>query len=206
MKTTDAIFIAEKNKAQNRPIFLYTIHNYDGAGANLRFAEWSADVTFDSLIYTRFPIKHQFIKSNNQGSIDSVQITLGNVSRLIQAYLEQYDFRGIKVKIRMVFADQLADATAYIDEVYYIDSYSADEANVNFNLSSKFDVMDVELPNRRYMRSYCAWKFKGTECKYAGATATCNKTEAACRAMAGGSNIVNFGGFPGIPTSPIFVA
>lgn len=206
MKDVNSTFTTEKNKRENKPVFLYTLYDYDGASSNLYFAEWDSDVTFDGVTYTRFPIKHQMIKSNTQGQIDTVQLTIGNVSRLIQAYLETYDLRAKKVKIRMVFSDQLADASAYIDEVFYIESYSADDTNAQFNLSSKFDVMDVELPNRRYMRNYCSWKFKGTECKYAGATSTCNKTETACRAMSGGSNIVNFGGFPGIPTARIYVS
>lgn len=199
-------FIAEKNKTANSPIFLYTVHDYDGLGNNLYFAEWDADVVFNSITYTRFAIKHNFIKSNGNGQIDAIQVTLGNASRQIQAYLEAYDLHNVKVDITVVFSNLLADATAFVKETFYIESYTADDSNVTFNLSTKFDINELELPNRRYMRTYCAWQFKGTECKYAGATATCNKTEAACKAMAGGSNIINYGGFPGIPTSQIFLA
>jgi len=54
------------------------------------------------------------------------------------------------------------------------------------------------FPMHRMMKNHCRHKFKDVMCKYAGATATCDKTLTACRAMNGGSNSVNFGGFPGI--------
>lgn len=203
MKTTDSTFISEKNKRENKPIWLYEIYDYDGAGSNLYFAEWDQDVVFDSITYTRFPIKHDFISSNTSGQIDTVQITLGNVSRLIQAYLENYDLRGCKVKIKIVFANHLADASAMVQDTFYIDSYSANDQSVTFLLSSKFDVLDLELPGRKYMRNYCQWKFKGTECKYAGSDTTCNHTIDDCRTK---SNVLNFGGFPSIPTQRIYVS
>lgn len=205
MKAPHANFTTEKNKSANRPIWLYTVYNYDGANNDLHYAEWDENVTFDSVVYTKFPVQHDFISSNTSGQIDTIKITLGNVSRLIQAYLELYEFRGKKVKVQCVFADQLATATAFISDIFYIDSYSADENSVTFTLSSKFDILNLELPNRRYMRNYCAWEFKGTECAYAGATGTCNKSETACKAMAGGSNFARFGAFPSVPTERVYV-
>ena len=54
------------------------------------------------------------------------------------------------------------------------------------------------FPMHRMMKNHCRHRFKDVMCKYAGATTTCDKTLPACRAMNGGSNSVNFGGFPGI--------
>jgi lambda family phage minor tail protein L len=206
MKATDAQFISEKNKQANAPIWLFTIFDYDGSSNDLHYAEWDTDITFDGVVYTRFPIKHDFVSNNTSGQIDTIRVTVGNVSRLIQTYLELYELRGKKVEIKVVFLDKLATAEAFIKDVYYIDNYTADQNNVTFNLSSKFDILNLELPNRRYMRGYCGWKFKGTECGYSGATGSCNKTATACKAMAGGSNYLRFGGFPSIPTERIYVA
>jgi lambda family phage minor tail protein L len=205
MKTTHATFISEKNKSSNRPVWLYTIYNYDGASHDLNYAEWDADITFNSVTYTKFPIRHDFVSSNTSGQIDTIRITLGNVSRLIQAYLEFYDLRGKKVRVQAVFADQLATATACISDIFYIDSYSADENNVSFSLSSKFDILNINLPSRRYLRNYCSWEFKSTECGYSGSTASCKKTEAECKAMNGGSNFERFGAFPSVPTERVYV-
>jgi lambda family phage minor tail protein L len=206
MRNPSSGFIAQKNKQQNQPVWLFTVYNYDGASSNLYFAAWDQDITFNGQTYTRFPIKINFISNNTQGQIDALSLTVGNVSRYIGAYLEAYDFRGLKVDIQAVFIDTLSDTSAVIKDTYYIDSYTEDAQVVTFSLNSLFNVNDLELPSRKYLGNYCSWRFKGTECGYSGSTSTCNKTPAACKAMAGGSNYLRFGGFPGIPTERIVVS
>lgn len=200
-RNIDATFKSEKAKQENQPIFLYTIENYDGI-SNLHLAAYDTDIVYNSIIYLRFPISHEFIAENNQGSIDQVKVRLANVSRLIQSYLEQYDFRGKKVIIKMVWANQLSDPDAYIDDVFYIDNYTADQNNVEFTLTGKFDVLGVDLPARRYTRNYCAWKFKSIECGYSGAENSCSKTQQRCKEL---NNYPRFGAFPSVPTSRIYI-
>jgi len=200
-RDVNATFRNEKAKKENAPIFLYMLKEYDGVD-DLNFAGFDEDVTYNGTVYTRFPIRHEFVAENNQGQIDQVKITLANVSRLIEFYLEQYDFRGKKVIIRTVWADQLADPDAYIDDVFYIDNYTADQSNVEFTLTGKFDVLGIDLPARRYARNYCVWKFKSAECGYAGAELTCDKTQQRCKQLA---NYQRFGGFPSVPTRRIYI-
>ena len=200
-RDVNATFRNEKAKKENAPIFLYMLKEYDGVD-DLNFAGFDEDVTYNGTVYTRFPIKHEFVAENNQGQIDQVKITLANVSRLIEFYLEQYDFRGKKVIIRTVWADQLSDPDAYIDDVFYIDNYTADQSNVEFTLTGKFDVLGIDLPARRYARNYCVWKFKSAECGYAGAELTCDKTQQRCKQL---ENYQRFGGFPSVPTRRIYI-
>lgn len=242
MKTVTAPFTVKKNAASNQPIFLYTIHDYDGAGNNLRYAEYDTDIVYGGLTYTKFPITHESVTENSRGEIDTMKVTVSNVSRAIEAYLTSYDLRGKKVTIRKVWADLLADATAYTDDIYYVDTYTAGEETVEFMLAPKYDVLDVVLPKRVYLRNYCSWKFTptsawqtstayavgalvnsssfsyrcliahtsgtfatdlaagkwvATECGYAGAETTCNKTFQRCRELL---NQQRFGGFPSIPS------
>ena len=197
----DATFKQEKAKQENRPVFLYIIEDYDGSN-DLYLAGYDEDVVYNAATYIRFPITHEFIGENNQGQIDQVKVRLANVSRLIQLYLEQYDFRGKKVVIRTVWADQLADPDAYIDDIFYIDNYTADQNNVEFTLTSKFDVLGVDLPARRYARNYCGWKFKSAECGYAGAETSCDKTQQRCKQL---NNYQRFGAFPSVPTRRIYI-
>lgn len=201
-RDVSADFKAEKNKPANKPVTLYVIKEYNGSD-DLRLAEYDQDVTYAGDVYTRFPITHENISENTQGEVDQVSVTLANVSRIIQGYLENFDLRGKKVIIRKVWADKLADPGARTDFVYYVDSYTADEKNVTFILSSKFDVLDLELPARKFSRNYCSWKFKSLQCGYAGAEGQCNKTLQRCREL---SNQLRFGGFPSIPSRRIFVS
>lgn len=208
MRTLTSTFKSEKNSPNNKPIFLYTVYDYDGA-TDLFFAEYDANVTFDSQLYTATPIQHDFVGENSQGEIDSIQVTISNANRVLQSYLENYDFRGIKVKITIVWSNQLADPTTKIEDTFYIDTYTATQEAVTFTLTSKFDLLDVQLPFGKYLRNTCRWLplgFKGTECGYAGATATCDGTKQACKALTGGSNLLRYGAFPSIPTRKLFVS
>jgi lambda family phage minor tail protein L len=200
-RNIDSTFKTEKSRQENEPIFLYTIEKYDGS-TDLHFAGYDTDISYNSVFYSKFPITHEFVGENNQGQIENVKIRLANVSRLIQSYLEQYDLRGKKVIIRMVWANQLSDPDAYIDDVFYIDNYAADQNNVEFTLTGKFDVLGVDLPSRRYTRNYCAWKFKSLECGYQGEETSCNKTQQRCKEL---RNYQRFGAFPSVPTGRIYI-
>lgn len=202
-RSTSSNFKSEKNAETNSPIHLYTLYDYDGAGSNLYLAEDDSDVTFDSQVYTAFPITYEQISEQSKGQIDSVEVRVSNVNRVIQTYLEQYDLRGCKVRILTVWRDQLADATSYIEDVYFIDSYHADEQLVSFTCTSKLDILEVAIPLRNYERNICQWKFKDPNtCQYVGAESTCNKTKQQCKTY---NNFINFGGFPSIPSRRINV-
>lgn len=194
-------FVSEKSKQENAPIFLYVLEKYDSIN-DLKIAGFDQDVTYQGEVYSKFPVTHEFIGENNQGQIDQVKVRLANVSRFTQLYLEQFDLRGKKVTIRMVWADRLADPDAHMDDVFYIDNYTADQKNVEFTLTGKFDVLGVDLPARRYARNYCAWKFKSAECGYIGGEVSCNKTKQRCKVL---ENYYRFGAFPSVPTRRIYV-
>ena len=202
MRTLDSDFTSRKNAQTSKPIFLYYIKDYDGSN-DLYLAEYDADVVFGGQTYTKFPIRHEFIDENSQGQAGGIRLSVSNVNRVLQAYIEAYDLRGKQVDIIQVWADKLDDASAKMQDTFYIDGYSADENTVTFNLSTKMDVIDLQLPGRRYMRGHCSWKFKGTECAYAGAQTSCNRTFQRCKELA---NQERFGGFPSVPFRNIYVA
>jgi phage-related protein len=229
VRTPDSVFIQEKNKQENAPIRLYEIEDYDGAGNNLYLAENDEDVSFGTLYYladtdgnritdtdgnyiivnytpqttyTRFPIICEKINENTQGEIDYVRVTLANVSQVIQSYLKSYDFREKKVTITTIWRNHLDNEDISISDIYYIDSYVSDIKNVTFTLTSKFDLLDVEIPFRKYGRTYCSWKFKSTECGYSGGESSCNRSLQRCREL---SNVLRFGGYPSVPARRLFI-
>ncbi len=202
MLNTTPTFAQELNKPTNQPIFLYTLFSYDGA-SDLNLAGDKTNVTFDGVEYTAFPISHDLTAENSQGEINSVNLTVSNISRLLQGYLETYDLRDKKVRIRMVWRNRLAYPADKIDFEYYIDSYTADQDNVVFLLLPRISALGLKVPARIYSRNYCQWKnFKGTECGYAGAETECNRTKQRCKEL---GNYKRFGGFPSIPTKQLQV-
>ncbi len=194
MKTVTEIFTIEKNKKENKPIFLYTLYDYDGLGTNLYWAEYKEEVEFDSITYTPFSITFEAIGEQTGGQVDEVKVTVGNVTRLIQNYLELYDFRGKKVRILQVFADIIDEPDAFLEDIFYVDKWEQpnDEVIV-FTLSSRFNCRDVKLPKRLFVRTSCPWEFKSADCGYAGDAVTCDRTLQNCRAL---GNTVGYGGWP----------
>ena len=204
MYPLDSTFKTEKNKASNQPIFLYLIEKYNGVD-DLPLAEWDTDITYPTsggVTYTKFPIKHDQIGENSQGEIDTFKVTVSNINRTIQAYIEANDLRGKKVTLTLVWANQLADADAHIDFVFYIDTYSANQDTVEFTLSSKYDIIDLDLPAGKYNRNYCRWKFLSPECGYTTPESSCDKRKDTCKNTM--NNIARYGGFPSVPTTRIY--
>lgn len=202
MRNINSTFRTEKNSPTNKPIFLYRIYDYDGSN-DLLFAEYDSNITFNGELYTAFPITHEFIEESGNQEIPQIKVRASNVSRYIQAYLEQYDFRGKRVDIILVWANQLSNSDVKIVDTFYIDSYTANEQDVEFTLTSKFDVLDVPLPSGKYLRTHCRWVFKSTQCAYAGSEGSCNRTFQRCQEL---NNVARFGGFPSIPIRRLYVA
>jgi len=92
-----------------------------------------------------------------------------------------------------------ASTTSYSEEVYVIDSYTASESAVQFNLEPLID-FSVKLPRRRFT-SVCYWRYKAPDtCGYSGELATCKKDLVDCKAH---NNLARFGGFPGVPETGV---
>lgn len=195
-------FLKEKNKQVNKPIFLYTIYNYDGASNDLNLAESKESIEFDGITYNAFPITHDNVSDNAQGQTPEIKVRVANVSRLIEYYLNIYDLRDKKVLIRLVWADKLDNPDIKFDVVYYINNYTANEKAVEFTLLPKVDALGIVLPKRTYSRNYCQWRFKSDECGYSGEFTECNKTKQKCKEL---NNYVRFGGFPAIPSKKLYV-
>jgi lambda family phage minor tail protein L len=165
----------------------------------LRYAEYGQDVSFGGQTYYAAPIRSEPITENMAQEVDTINVSIANVDRSITYYVELYNgLRGCKVTIRTVFADLLDHADAYTDDIFYIVSSTITASAGSFILKSKMDLMGVTIPLRKFYREICQWKFKSTQCGYAGAGTTCDRTLTRCKAL---SNSLRYGGFPGAGSS-----
>lgn len=196
-------FLEEKNKETNQPIVLFTIYDYDGQSNNLYLTQSKEDVTFDGTLYSAYPITFDRIGENSQGEIGQLRVSISNVNRIIQSYLEVYDFHKKKVKITVVFRNLLSDPDCKREDIFYVKGYTSNAQAATFTLSSRFDVLHLKIPLRTYFRTRCGWKeFGGTECGYSGSETECNRTLQRCREL---NNSARYGGFPSIPTDRFFI-
>lgn len=198
----DSDFVTEKNKVENIPIFLYEL-SYTASDV-LYFAESDGDIVFDGQTYTAFPLTHDAIEENILGEVGSLKVSVANVSRVMQAYLETYDgFRGHSVVVKIVWSGLLAMMDAYIADTFYIDSVVATVEAVEFTLVTKLDLMQVELPARKFNRNFCSWIFRSDECGYTGTGDVCNRTFQRCKEL---ENQLRFGGFPAVPDRRVYIS
>lgn len=203
-KNVSNAFITEKNKQTNKPIVLFELIDYDGQGNDLYLAKYDQDIVFNGKTYLQFGITFATIDENAQGQVDAVRITVLNVSRYMQAQLESHDLREKKVVVKIVWLNHLSDPTCYLDHVYYIDMYSANQGSVEFTCTTKMDVIEKMLPSGIYLRTHCRYKrFKDSQtCGYNGSETTCNRTMQKCKEL---GNFKRFGGFPSLPVRRLYV-
>jgi len=208
----DSDFIYQKNYRLNRPIFLYRIDLPDG---ELRLTSWNEDPGWNGEVWTPWDISHTSIKETQDGTIPTVTVTVGNISREIEAYVQTNNgLRGRKVEIYQIWWDTRTDDDAYIKDTYWIDSANRPESMTGdvwtFTLTSRFDLLNVYIPRRMYTRNFCQFKYKGLGCwpededgnptepgSWDEDDGTCDKSINNCRVH---KNKTRFGGSPGIPS------
>ena len=205
MKAVVDEFIQMKNKVGEKitPIYLYAIQYDKVANHWLRLAGSSKDINFDGYLYKKFPIRHSDIKENISGKIESLTLEAANATREIQYYLDTYKgLKGCEVIIKLVWLENIDNPLCFLEDKYYIEDSNSNYKDVTLNLSSNFDVLDIQIPRKSFYRSYCRFRFKGPECGYTGSAESCDKTMTRCREL---NNIERFGGFPGIPLKRITI-
>ena len=231
-RSLDADFITEKNAETNAPIWLYRVETTDSRANDLYIAEYHENVTFDGQEYSAGTdpngsgISHDGVSERRDGTIEQLTITVSNINRNFQSFLEKNDaLRGRKVTITQVFFAHIdgevgADTDAFIRDEYFIDSAISTETIVAFTLTGKVNVLQITVPRRKYARRHCQFGYKIEGCfeenssggfsapvgfvaDPSGPTGdACNKTLEQC---AEHNNKSRFGGFPGVPSKHVFI-
>lgn len=184
------------------------------------YVDSNYNVEYNNVEYTRFPLTFSGVSVSSDGSISKASVSIANVTRVLMPFIEQYDgLLGFYVKVTTVyekFLDHIyttstdgnmtvavnpnADSTAHLTEYYIIDSYTANEQLITFDLLPQVD-FNVKVPRRRFTATTCYWRYKDpTTCGYSGGIATCDKSYAGTNGCKAHSNSARYGGFPGIPS------
>lgn len=179
-------------------LVLLEIRFHDVGSTVLRLVRNTEDIIWDGEVWTAYPFDLDEAKQSADGSVQSVFIRVSNVLRAVQRYIESLDGMGdAEVILRVVYSLEL-DEAAVIEEIFSVGKIACTAEWVSIELLPE-NLWARRCPRFTYARQNCRWTFKSAECGYAGATTSCNKTLAACAALAGGSNVARFGGFPSIP-------
>lgn len=225
------LFSKETDSAEQcRLLHLIVVEDPRALADTLYLVDSNYDITYAGQVYQRIPLSFSGVSVSSDGSIDKASITVANVARTIMPLLEEHDgLSGFLVSVITVYEKFLdftytlaadgavtavvnagKDTTAHIRDEFYIDSYSANEQAITFQLNAVVD-FDVKVPRRRFTPFSCYARFRDPEsCGY---PATCIPTVAipvpdttltfcdkSLDACINRCNSARFGGFPGVPT------
>ncbi|AHE71468.1 hypothetical protein M942_19940 [Enterobacter ludwigii] len=178
--------------------------------------------------YRTWPCQIDGLAMTTSGGSPQPTLSVANVNGVVTALCLAYDdMLQAKVTIHNTFSHYLdaknfpegnpsANPQEEILQVWYIDSKTSEtKTQVDFTLSSPFDLQGLMIPTRQ-LHSLCSWCIRGKYrsgdgCDYAGtqyfdrnnnpvddpSLDVCSGTLTACRLRFGENNELSFGGFPG---------
>jgi phage-related protein len=128
---------------------------------------------------------------------------VSNITRAVEGYLEQVGGAvGATARAMVVMSKHLDDTTPLQEEEFSVQSTSYNQEWVTFNLSCGVNMFN-RIPERRFLKNFCPFRYKGPECQAASSITTCDKSLKACKDR---GNSVRFGGEPGIPMGGLYNA
>jgi lambda family phage minor tail protein L len=197
-----AVAVLEKNKLMSDGAWLVLLE-IQLQDITLRVVRNTEDVIWNNQTWVAFPFELDDVKEDSKGELPTVTVRVSNVSRAVQQYIEQANGGvGAAVILRVVHSKHLDALAPELEEVFTVQSVSADAQWVTFNMGGDTPTM-LRFPARRMLKDFCPFQYKGIECRANSALPTCSKTLGDCRAR---GNATRFGGEPSIPQGGIYAS
>ncbi len=175
MKTLPANIILEKNKIATANPWLVLLDITLTDDTNIYLVNNTEDIVFQGRVYTAIAFKLDPTNISGSGKIPSVQLSISNVTRVLQAYLEALEGAvDSEITITVVNAALLAENYAELQMTFSVLSTKADAYFVVFTLGAP-NPLRKRFPLHRYIAEHCNWKFLARECNYGGWQASYSK-------------------------------
>jgi len=199
LKTLTANLIAQKNTlagtGEGPWIWLVELDR-DGTNSLYYAKTRGADVTFNSLTYTRRGMTVEPAKSDAAGGTINFNITLQDVDQTIVAYLEAGELIDRPMMLTQVHKDHLTTAANRIDIRGMVISADIDEKAATLTCGT-YDLRTVRIPNSTYSQLRCRWVYNSDECGAAHGDPSCLKEPGDCENNK--SNLSRIGAMLGMP-------
>lgn len=172
----------------------------------LRFTSNNEDTIWpapDGESFVSFPFEIDNIAETRKNEVQSITVKVGNITRLVQSYVEKSNGGvGSDVILRVVHSKNLLSETPEMEIPFQVTGCTCDSKWVTFNLGAT-NPFQSRFPQNRIIQNYCRWRFKSSYCGYVGTSfASCNKTLANCQER---GNSTRFGGFPGMSRDAVYL-
>lgn len=213
--TLSAVAYLEKNKLSSSGSWIILFELTAPDSTVIRLCKNVEDVVWPVTggnTYTAFPFEFDEIGDTSKNEVPRVVIRVGNVTRAIQAYLENKEgLVDSEVIIRVVHSTHVTTANLgvgvhnpdpEIELNYTVQSTSSNVAWATFILGAMNPYKRM-FPRNTVERGFCRYRiFKGSRCQYAGVETSCDRTLSTCRSY---GNSIHFGGAPGVDQKGIYV-
>lgn len=206
-KNLPAAIILQKNRLHSDEVWLFLLDIALPDNTTLYFVRNNEDITFNGQLYTALPFDLEPTRETSRGELPTITLRISNITRFVQAYLEDPEINGAiasTVTVRLVHTSDLSGGTDFseLQMDFEVIATESDPYFVHFTLGSP-NPMNRRYPFYRYLANHCPWQFNqlpgkeglSPECGYTGADTSCNRSLADCQ---GKNNSGRFGGCPGL--------
>jgi lambda family phage minor tail protein L len=133
-------------------------------------------ISFQGYNYQPFAFKDEGWDWNTKGTLPRPVITIANIGSAVTNLLRQFnDFIGCEVTRHRTYTDFLDDGPTpdptqeFPPDIFVVDrKRSETNTIVELELSMKADAEGKQLPGRQIIANFCMWKYRDTNCGYAG--------------------------------------
>lgn len=138
-----------------------------------------ANIVFNNKPYPAVPVEMTGLETSGQGMMARPTLKVANANGAVSSLILDQAINPLKAQVVRIrtfkkFLDAAnfsggnatADPAAKTEEVWYIDRVASENLQfVEFELTAKLDLTNLELP-RRQVTEFCPWRYRGTECGY----------------------------------------
>ena len=176
-------------------------------GTVLRLARSPENLVYRGNTYLAFAFDFDVLWDKSSGELQSLKLTISNINRVVQGYLNQYNgCAGMTVQLDVVSGKDMTGDPAQ-SYSFGVQSSSSDATWVTLTLGGANPTFRTFL-RFLYFPDYCQWIYndpalqavcdpRGAYCGYWGALTTCTHHLADCKNH---NNVSRFGGYPGVGT------
>jgi len=209
MLNLSAIATLEKNKIASDSAWL-TLLEVQTPAETIRICQNTENISWSGQTWVAFPFTIDSVKQSKT-ELPSVPVKVSNVTRAIEAYIEEYSgLMGCTVKLMVVNTKAshrdggvlVIDGPAEVDEEFVNRHTKSDADWATFTLGAALAVMK-RFPFRRILKDWCPFPYKEIECAATSSLPDCSHTLQACRDR---GNSVRFGGEPSMAQGGLYAS
>ena len=193
----------DKNRIATDAVYLTLIEvdvqdpNNSAVVETLRFANNNESYVWNGVTY--LGMAFNFSMSEMKDTAPTATLTCYDFAQIFESRLQAYG-QTLDWPTRVIVINTSnPSANAELQHDFEIVGASSDSQNytMTFTLGAE-NPLTLVYPPRKQFRNKCYWKFRGPQCQYTGALATCDFMLHSSNGCIAHGNQKNFSGFPGI--------